>query len=662
MSEKKSVKVKDDVTARKRLIDQEVQNKVYYDVSIKYNPEEVDNMYGFYSKAETEIHLSSAIVDDPLNYDLAISKFKIDTECLPIMIPEMSIPGNYDANTMEVQTEYKIWVHYPVEDDTKGTEGINKFFYVMENAKDNDNKIHHPMTHNDNATYTNTKDIYNISYSCYGPTRVTMIPNCGCPPNVNTTAPGAIKTSFNSNFNRVRGVKTVGDVTTYPEYCVNTDQSYFIYDYQSFLDRINIAIENIVSDVYRTKIMNMDINGLAYKPDERICVRPVIFKAENGSITMYINEEMLKSHIMLRFSGNLYKYIGMGFKCKFYYSKLDQPLGGVPKENGTFFIDYDSFAFSGNNSTTIESYVGAPLLRYGIKNDKKYEYGHVMPQGLKSINDFTGNVSYLQYNMHGITVQEQYDKTALPKAKKSDLFPTNVSSIIKLNQLSNDDERSTLMYFSIKQQFTSLPNWNVCKGIIISSSFLPIKGEYYPTANNDGFLTHYSTEEYREAQKNLGLSGGEKAESQAVFNKQSMKVVEVYYPMSATAGDIRSCIIYDNTNIENGNKIDLQGGVDLDHFDIKVKWVDIYGNIYPLYLAPGCNVNIRFCLTRKKLRRDDLIEGFNTVSELLSKIANAAISSDDDKNHTFDVGLEPKRKRGKVELPGVLENGLIIKS
>ena len=55
MSEKKSVKVKDDVTARKRLIEQEVQNKVYYDVSIKYNPEEVDNMYGFYSKAETEI-------------------------------------------------------------------------------------------------------------------------------------------------------------------------------------------------------------------------------------------------------------------------------------------------------------------------------------------------------------------------------------------------------------------------------------------------------------------------------------------------------------------------------------------------------------------------------------------------------------------------------
>lgn len=76
-------------------------------------------------------------------------------------------------------------------------------------------------------------------------------------------------------------------------------------------------------------------------------------------------------------------------------------------------------------------------------------------------------------------------------------------------------------------------------------------------------------------------------EDAAIFDKAATKILDVYYPISTSGGDIRSAVIYSNENIEGGNKIDMIGGMDLENFDIKIKWVDIYGNLYDLYLVPG---------------------------------------------------------------------------
>ncbi len=629
-----SITVKDS-KKRKGNTNEEVQNKVYYDVSIKYNPEEVDGMYGFYSKAETEIHLSSAIVEDPLNYDLAISKFKIDTECLPIMIPEMKMPTAIDTKCQTAATAYKIWIHYPVPDAKPVPAGnftngnAARKCYIRDPAGGQDAFIYKPDSIILDA---NDSLLYHKLYECRGPEAITIVPNCGCPSKYDAGITTGTK-DHNLNFKTIRPSKQGLNA----DYCINTDPSYYIYDYQSFLDRINIAIEKLVTDTWIAKYKGKTNKDTCFDISPLMCIKPVIFKAEDGKITMYINKHFLDSQMMLRFSGNLYKYIGMGFKCKFFYSRLSKPIDNVEMENGSFFIDYNSFPFAGSPESE-NSYCGYKVIRTGANNIIG------MDTYRRSTFPFTSDVTGTQDKL------QKFVDTGDAYAQLGNLFAA-------------EDSDQDLTYVIQKQQFSSLPNWNICKGIIISSSFMPIKSEFYPTAVNDGFLTHYNTEEYREAQEAFGKSGGEKGEEKATFNKQSMKIVDVYYPMSASAGDIRSCIIYDNTNIENGNKIDMQGGVDLDHFDVKIKWVDIYGNTYPLYLAPGCNVNIRFCLTRKKLKREDLIEGFSTIVELLAKIADAATTtSEEDKNHMFDVTLEPKRKRGKVELSGVLENGLIVKS
>ena len=67
-------------------------SKIYYDVTIDHDPEHKDKRYGVASKAETLIDLRDALVENPGDFNLAITKFKIDTECIPLMIPEMEQP------------------------------------------------------------------------------------------------------------------------------------------------------------------------------------------------------------------------------------------------------------------------------------------------------------------------------------------------------------------------------------------------------------------------------------------------------------------------------------------------------------------------------------------------------------------------------------------
>ena len=125
--------------------------------------------------------------------------------------------------------------------------------------------------------------------------------------------------------------------------------------------------------------------------------------------------------------------------------------------------------------------------------------------------------------------------------------------------------KKTVKYLYHNQQFSAFPNWNICNAILICSSDLPINGEYYPVfQTRDVFLTHYNELWYMRASEGAKL----RTEEDNIFNKNTTKIVDVYYPMSVTGGDIQSSIIFDNTNIGNGNKTDMFKGVALVHFNV----------------------------------------------------------------------------------------------
>lgn len=556
------------------------QNKIYYDVNINYNPTEADKRHNFFSRAVTEIRLNGPLISDPMNYDLAISKFKIDTECIPVFIPEMRqpqdplAPGFVDKG--ERYTNYKVYVYYASYDPA--APGQPPYY---------------------DGKFTRIEKT------------VTVVPNNGC---VNF-----VREAFTLNH---KFPSITSGANTYMQ---NTDPDFFFYDYQSFLDRINVAIERAISEIPEWPAAAAPApvgpNDPVFNMSQNRSIKAAFFKVTDGKIEFHVSGDVIDGKILIRFSGNLYKYIGNGFKCRFYDNPLgrDLPVGAVDpeKSDGSFFIDFNPFAWR-----------------------------H------KAVNVGDAELSTVFTNM------DHFDRPGVVSNMQDYITMECDYSYVITTHYEAPAQDFSCTYYAFKQQYSTLCNWNACKAILICSSSFPIKPEYYPTNTKNIFLTHYKEPWYINLVRQL--YGEHALDDKAIFDKASTKILDVYYPLSSEAGDIRSTIIYDNQDIEAGNKIDMIGGMDLENFDVYIKWVDIYGNVYDLYLAPGSSVNIRLCFTRKKIKKDELVSAFNRMIDNLEIISQTKVPPEDN-SKTFDIKMEPKRKRNKVNLPGVLENGLIMK-
>lgn len=111
-------------------------NKLYYDISIEYDPNKSDNWIIPCSKAEKTIDLKDPLIENPGDYNLSVSKFKIDTENIPIMIPEIENNYNRDYNGENVKytTDYIIKMKIEGKKYT-GTEDDKKAGLEEKNGK-----------------------------------------------------------------------------------------------------------------------------------------------------------------------------------------------------------------------------------------------------------------------------------------------------------------------------------------------------------------------------------------------------------------------------------------------------------------------------------------------------------------------------------------------
>lgn len=592
------------------------QNKIYYDVNIPYRAEEKDIKYRNYSKAETEIRMNGPLFSDPTNYDLTISKFKIDTECLPVYIPEMQQPQldsdtDHNVETFargEVKSNSWVMIYFPTLLNTtkpttqrcdKGTTGWGKC--EGKDWNDKNWKLY-------NYRYANNEDNNNGHIYSYLKKQITFTPN--------TLWMDMNYESFKKRNDLPTTSKSLdGKAQVFAE---NTNPAYFQYDFQSVLDRINVCMERLLQQVYT-------LNGT--HPSNFIAiedtVRAIYFQLSDGIINLYVDPLLIREGIMFKFSSDLYKYIGNGFKCRF-LQRGDIP-GDSHDADGSFIIEYNPFVCRHKKTN-----IAGDISDYPSISD-------VDSYWRSDVGFFRDDAGKKGIEAYCLSIAD---------------YSTNIST-----KYGADDIKRT--YYVYKQQYSTLANWNVCKALLICSNTLPIKSEFYPTTKKNMFLTHYKEDWYKKVMTQL-YNESVNDEDNGIFDKASMKILDVYYPLSSTGGDMRSCVIYDNANIESGNKIDLIGGMDIENFDIKVKWVDIYGNVYDLYLAPGCSVNLRLCFTRKKILKEDIVSAFKRVNDNLEIIANTKTEPEDD-SHTFEIKKEPRRKRNKVELPGYLENGLIVK-
>ena len=164
---------------------------------------------------------------------------------------------------------------------------------------------------------------------------------------------------------------------------------------------------------------------------------------------------------------------------------------------------------------------------------------------------------------------------------------------------------------AITQEYSTLVNWNPLKAIVIGSDTIPAVGEFLPIAHYDGWLNHEKSKEYDDFLTATGQTRQDKDKD--VFKKNTMNILDIYYPILTNPGDIRSNCVFSRDDISNGQVIELRHASPLTRFNIWIKWLDVYGNLHDLYLLPRCSCDIRFCFIKKSVMREDLGEGISTV-------------------------------------------------
>ena len=470
--------------------------KFYYDVTIEHDPEHTDKKYFIKSRAEKTINLEYPLMENPGDYNISVSKFVINTETLPVMIPEITKKQKLADIKASYYFETSYWIKLTISYDhykQTGTNPETKDPIWGEESKDN---------------------IY--TYTEY------------------------VKIPFNYDEKNLQRINWKSNDKGYID---NTDEQCFIYDYTTFIDALNKTTRTITQKVQ--KIGETTKKNEESKKDETIpgpmeffckarnMQRFLVFKLENNQIRFQLHKDLWKEHetidsqkkfqvtsFEISFSNNLYRYIGNGFKTK-----------------------------------------------YNADSSWQYDY---------------------------------YDIEEQKKLSRDDMFG-NLAGTDVVNYL---------------QDYPTLVNWNPLKAIVIGSDTIPAVGEFLPISHQDGWLNHSKTEEYKTFLTDNGYNFHNTDDD--IFKKNTMCILDIYYPFLSNPGDIRSTCVFSRNNINDGQSIELVDSAPLTTFNIWIKWLDNYGNLHDLYLLPGCSCDLRFCFVKKALLKEDFNEGISTVVQALA--------------------------------------------
>lgn len=129
----------------------------------------------------------------------------------------------------------------------------------------------------------------------------------------------------------------------------------------------------------------------------------------------------------------------------------------------------------------------------------------------------------------------------------------------------------------IKQEYKNLASWNVIKSIIITSN-LNTNQEYINKAPYNGLL--YNNED-----------------NNSINKLDSLPILLIMHPI-IDGNNFSNQIFYSQTNIEDGDTIDLINNDPLSTLIINLYWLDSHNNIHPIRLNRDSSLNIRICFIK----------------------------------------------------------------
>lgn len=259
-------------------------DKIYFNITINHNENKLISTERKTSIAHTEINLLDPLITNTNQYDMCISKFRLDTFTIPLIIPELKQPQKIIDSKIELDYWIKL-VKFNEPDDYSTsfpTSSEKTYLSII------------PKNMNPDSILV-LDELYN-TLDCY---------------------------TFQKPFVR-KNSDNLGFLNNLDPFC-------YIYEPQEFLDSINRALAEVCSEFF-TEDNNEEIYTQAF------------FTLEGGKLKFYQRARKIPYFII--FSPNLYKYFGFGFNTRRMPSQEGWFIANdVDSRN---FINDSSFSFSTN--------------------------------------------------------------------------------------------------------------------------------------------------------------------------------------------------------------------------------------------------------------------------------------------------------------------------
>ena len=79
-----------------------MDDKIYFNITINYNQRKGVRVKTATTVAETTVEIIDPLITNTKDYDLCISKFRVDTLTIPLVIPELLQPQNIEDGKIEL--------------------------------------------------------------------------------------------------------------------------------------------------------------------------------------------------------------------------------------------------------------------------------------------------------------------------------------------------------------------------------------------------------------------------------------------------------------------------------------------------------------------------------------------------------------------------------
>ena len=229
--------------------------KFYYDVTIEHDPEHADKKHFIKSKAEKTINLEYPLMENPGDFNISVSKFAINTETLPVMIPEITKEQKLADITANKCFETSYWIELKM--------GYRYCKKIGEKEVGGKKEIEWGRWA-ENVEYLHKENV---------------------------------KIPFNYD---VGDLQRVNWKTNEKGYIDNTDEQCFIYDYTTFIDALNKTTKAITENVNKIdEKKDPNTNEIKKGPMEYFCLGRnlnsfLAFILENDRIRFQLNKDLWK--------------------------------------------------------------------------------------------------------------------------------------------------------------------------------------------------------------------------------------------------------------------------------------------------------------------------------------------------------------------------------